>query len=127
MDKNYIELFKEIVSATEAAAEQVMEYDRAHEDVEGEKTATLMRDDYIALHDKISDENFDGVFSKNEYAKLLAGAYIVSNNLKDRVTSLQKVINGYENDIIPKLQLVMKEKTEEGMLRVSNEQFVLNI
>ena len=104
-----------------------MEYDRAHEDVEGEKTAALMRDDYIALHDKISDENFDGVFSKNEYAKLLAGAYIVSNNLKDRVTSLQKVINGYENDVIPKLQLVMKEKTEEDMLRVSNEQFVLNI
>ena len=89
MDKSYINVFKELARAAEVAAEQVKEYDHNNGDTKGEETATIMRDDYAKLFDKISAEE---TLTKNDYAKLLTAAYIVSNNLRDRISNLKKAI-----------------------------------
>ena len=127
MDKNYINLFIELTRATEVAAEQVMEYDKEKGDTKGFETAKLMRDDYAALHDKIKDKNFDGNLTKNEYAKLLAGAYIVKNNLQDKMTALKKAIQGYETDLIPKLTTIVEQgKTDEEAQKLANDNLIID-
>lgn len=113
MEKAYLDLFKELSHTAEIMAEQVAEYDRNNNDEQGEKTALVMRDDFGKLNDKLSAEDFDGTLTKTEYAKLMVGAYIVVNNLHDRVAALKKSIDGYENALIPKLQKILDVDEDE--------------
>ena len=76
MDKKYVTLFKDLAQATAASAEQVMDYDRSQNDEKGLKTATIMRDDYQKLADKINDVGDAYVPNKDEVAKLLVSAMI---------------------------------------------------
>jgi hypothetical protein len=123
MDKSYITLFKELTRAAEVAAEQVMEYDHLKGLAKEEETAKMMRDDYAQLHDKIEKGE---ILSKNDYAKLLAGAYIVSNNLRDRATALKKAIAGYETDLMPKLQAIVEgSTTDEEANKLANEKLII--
>lgn len=123
MDKKYVNLFSALTSATAVAAEQVMEYDEKNNDNEGYERAKTMRDDFQELHDKF-DEDFDGILTKAEYAKLLVGAYIVMNNLRDRVSILRKSIDGYEKDLIPKLQKIV-DASDEDIQKISEEILIL--
>lgn len=125
MDKKYIELFKELTRATAVIAEQVMDYDADQGDQKALETATTMRDDFQALYDKISAEDFDGKFEQNEYAKLLVATYIVANNLRDRMVALKASIDGYTTDIIPKLQTMVDAKPEDNLEELANKTFVL--
>ena len=111
MDKSYHNLFIELCHATEIAAEQVMEYDHNQGDSKGEEVAQLMRDDYIALGDKLKEEQ---ELEKADYTKLLAGAYIVSNNLNDKIINMQKAVRGYDTDLIPKLKDVIDNSTSNA-------------
>ena len=113
MNKNYIELFKEISHAAEIAAEHVMEYDIDIKDEKGFKTAEVMRNDYRALTERLSKDDIERI-DRQDYIKLLLGAMIVSQNLEDMVTKQQSTIKAYKNFIIPKLQRIMDEtKTDE--------------
>lgn len=125
MDKEYRNLFIELASAAAVAAERVMELDKKNNDEQGLKTATLMRDDYNALLDKIKNDNFTDIsLSRNEYAKLLTAALIVTNNLKDQIITMQKVIKGYETVVAPKLQRIINETaTNDEALTLANELF----
>lgn len=125
MHKKYIELFKELAHATEVSAEQVMEYDKSKNDEKGYETAQTMRNDFAALYDKIKNENFDGVLTKAEYAKLLVGCYIVVGNLQDRVEALRKAIAGYQSDLVPKLSKIIEAETDEAAQAAAEEQFVI--
>lgn len=126
MDKTYINLFRELTHATEIAAEQVMEYDHEKGDEKAEQTAKMMRDDYSKLYDKISSADFNGEFTKDEYAKLLAGAYIVVNNLRDRMAGMKKAIVGYETDLMPKLQSIIEQaKTDEEAKEMADKNFII--
>jgi len=123
MDKSYITLFKELTRAAEVAAEQVMEYDHLKGLAKEEETAKMMRDDYAQLHDKIEKGE---ILAKNDYAKLLAGAYIVSNNLRDRATALKKAIAGYETDLMPKLQAIVEgSTTDEEANKLADEKLII--
>ena len=123
MDKSYITLFKELTRAAEAAAEQVMEYDRQKGLTKEEETAKMMRDDYAQLHDKIENNS---PLTKNDYAKLLAGAYIVANNLRDRATALKKAIAGYETDLMPKLQAIVEgSANDEEANKLAEEKLIV--
>lgn len=84
-----------------------------------------MRDDYNALLDKIKNDNFTDIsLSRNEYAKLLTAALIVTNNLKDQIITMQKVIKGYETVVAPKLQRIINETTtNDEALTLANELF----
>lgn len=124
MDKNYIELFKEIARATELAAERVMQYDNNLKDNEGYKTAEVMREDYHALHERLSNDNIDTI-ERQDYIKLLLGSMIVTQNLEDMVTKQQTTIKAYKNFITPKLQRIMDEtKTNEEANTLAQKLFI---
>ena len=112
MDKKYLQLFTELAHAVETLSEQVMEYDRQKSDEKGEKTAQSMRDDYAKLYDKLRGDNV--VLTRSEYAKLLVAAYIVVNNIEDRIKGERKAIEGYKIDIIPKLSRINDETTNDA-------------
>ena len=122
MDKKYTTLFKELAHTVEILAEQVMEYDHNHNDADGEKNAQLMRDDFIALTNKLSDENV--TLERNDYIKLLTGVYIVVNNLQTKIGNLRKTIEGYQTNVGAKLQRIMNEtKTDDEANKLANELF----
>lgn len=119
MESKYIELFTALTRAVAVTAEQVMEYDHNKNDEEGYKTAETMRNDFEALHDKLSN-NFDGTLTKSEYAKLLVGSYIISNNIRDKMQVLKKSAEAYEKELIPKLQKIV-DAPEDSTQTVADE------
>lgn len=126
MDKKYIELFKELARATAVASEQVMDYDKEKGDEKAFETAKLMRDDFEALHTKISADTFDGELTKAEYAKMLVGCYVIVGNLQDRIVALQKAIAGYQTDIVPKLSKIIEADTEEAAQTLAKELLIIS-
>lgn len=116
MNKQYIELFKEVSNMASILAEQVMDFDKANNDDQGYSTASVMRDDYAELYDKLRDDAFDiKTLTKNDYIKLLAAAMIVASNIEDRITIQQKAVTGYRTILMPKLdQLITDGKELEG-------------
>lgn len=115
MNNNYITLFKEIAHNCEILSEQVMELDKKNNDKKGLNTATIMRDDYANLYDRLKAEDFDpSTLTRNDYAKILAATYITMSNLNDKISVLQKAVSGYMVDVLPKLMRVVEEtKTDE--------------
>ena len=119
MDEHYKQLMIEMCRSATVAAEQVMEYDRNHNDEKGEKVAETMRTDYQSLEDKLKNNE---ILAKNDFLKLIAAAYIVSGNIQDKVNAYEKVIKMYKLDIIPKLGRIVNEaNTEEEIQKLTHE------
>ena len=125
MNKKYVELFRDLAQAIAVTAEQVMEYDRSKEDEKGLETATLMRDDYQALHDRIEEAGDNYTLTKSDAAKLLVGAMIQTNQLQDRMNNLKKAMAGYQSDVIPKLQEMVDAENDEVVATLANEKFII--
>ena len=126
MHKKYIDLFRELAHATEVAAEQVMDYNKSKKDDKGYETAQTLRNDFAALYDKIKTEEFNGILTKADYARLLVGCYVTVGNLQDRIQALQKAVAGYQTDLIPKLDAVIAAENDEGAQAIAEEQFQIN-
>lgn len=125
MHKKYLELFKELTRATAVAAEQVMDYDKEKKDDKGFETAKTMRDDFEALHEKLTAESFDGNLTKAEYAKLLVGCYVIVGNLQDRIEALKKAIAGYQSDLVPKLSKIIEAENDAEAQKLANEHLIV--
>ena len=126
MDKKYVTLFKDLAQATAASAESVMDYDRSQNDEKGLKTATIMRDDYQKITDKIIDAGDAYVPNKDEVAKLLVGAMIQVNQIQDKINNLKKAMVGFQTNTIPKLQKILDEaKDDEDARNMANLSFIL--
>lgn len=125
MDKKYITLFKDLAQATAVTAETVMDYDREKEDTKGLETATMMRDDYQALANTITDAGDDYVPTKSDAAKLLVGTMIMANQLQTKIDNLKKAMAGYQNDLIPKLQAVVDAEDDEAVRKIVEEKFII--
>ena len=110
MDKRYIELFTLIAQTTANLAEQVMEEHEKNSEEKGRQTAETMRNDFLNLHDKLGT---DEVLNKADYARLLVGAIIVTNQLNARIENEQKALQGYKIDIIPKLDQINNADASE--------------
>lgn len=125
MDQTYITLFREIARAMEVTSEQAMEYNRGIKDEKGEQTAQIMRDDFSHLYDRFSSNDFNAdSITRAEYAKLLVGAYVVSQNIEQRIESEKKALRGYKIDIMPKLDRIMNEtKNDEQARQLANKIF----
>ena len=125
MHKKYLDLFTELTRATATAAEQVMDYDKTLEDEDGYEKAKALRDDFEKLNDKLTAEEFDGTLDKADFAKLLIGAYVITNNLRDKITILKKSIDGYEKDLMPKLQEII-DSNDEDVMDVANKILIID-
>lgn len=110
MDKRYIELFTLISQSVANLAEQVMNDHQDKGETKEQETAQIMRDDYISLHDKlIAGEDL----VKADFARLLVGAIIVTNQLDTRIKNEQKALDGYKLDVIPKLDRINSTEVDE--------------
>ena len=129
MDKVYIQLFSEIAHAVELTAEQVLENNLKENDADGEHAAVVMRDSYAKLYDKIRDDNFvESMLDRADYAKLLVGAFIVTQNLEQKIETEKKALQGYKIDTLPKLDRIMNEtKNDEEAKLLAKEIFNSNI
>lgn len=126
MDKKYIDLFKNLAQSTALSAEQVMEYDEKKGDKDALETAKIMRDNYEDLHTRIEAAQDEYILTKADAAKLIIGAYIVVNQLQDRIDTLRKAIAGYQTDLIPKLQdIVDNAENDEAAAKMANEKFII--
>ena len=115
----YITLFKEICSSAEILAEQVMELDQKNNDLEGYNVAQQMRQDYANLGDKIKSDDFQlDMLVKQDYLKLLAASYMITNNLLDKITSLKKAVSYYKTFLNAKLERVVNESNDEESLKI---------
>lgn len=103
MDKKYKELFGLITQTVSNLAERVMEEHEKNNEVEAGKTAEIMRNDFLDLHDKLDT---DEVLNKADYARLLVGTIIVVNSLESRIKNEQTALTGYKVDILPKLDQI---------------------
>ena len=103
MDKRYVELFTLIAQGTANIAEQVMEEHKKNNEEKGYQTAETMRNDFLDLHDKLGTNE---VLNKADYARLLVGTIIVTNQLNARIKNEQKALQEYKIDIIPKLDQI---------------------
>lgn len=128
MNQKYIELFREIAHNTEIMAERVMEYDKQKDDKEGLKTAETMRNDFSNLYDKIRADNFNSkTLTRAEWAKILVGSMIVTNNIEQQLENQRKALQGYKMDLIPKLNRIMEEtKTDEEATKLAENLFEIS-
>ena len=80
----------------------------------------MMRNDYQKLEDVLSEGKEPTYI---DYTKLLAAAYIVMNNIQDRINVEKSVVENYKMNIIPKLSRIMDETkdNEELMKSLSDE------
>ena len=110
MDKKYTELFTLISQSVSNLAEQVMNNHQENGEDKQQETAQTMRDDYLNLHDKLVNGE---ELNKADFARLLVGAIIVTNQLDARIKNEQKALDGYKIDIIPKLDRINNAQAEE--------------
>ena len=112
MDKGYIELFTLITQVSANLAEQVMKEHKKKNEEKGYKTAEMMRDDFLNLHDKLgTNETLD----KADYARLLVGTIIFTNQLEARIKKEQSALQSYKLDIIPKLDQINNAESSEAL------------
>jgi len=110
MTKEYIELFKILTHGAEVLAERVSDYDTKKGDKKNADMALNMRDNYKEIREKFEKEDFDSkTLTRADYAKLFICAYIVSQNLEAQLKQMEKALQGYRIDLIPKLNRVMEE------------------
>lgn len=110
MDNKYIELFGLVARTVSNLAEQVMEEHNKNNDETGEKNAETMRNDFLDLYYKLNDPN--AVLDKPDYARLLIGTIIVTNQLDARIKREEDALRGYKVDIIPKLDRINNAESD---------------
>lgn len=126
MDKTYITLLSELAHATELTSEQAMELNKKNNDLKGYGTAKTMRDNYSELYDKMRAKDFDSTtLTKNEYCQLAIGAIIMAEQLEKKIAAEQRVLQGYKQDTIPKLDRIINCKTDEEAVKLAEEIFQL--
>lgn len=126
MDKAYITLLSELARATELTTEQAMELNKKNNDLKGYGTAKTMRDNYSELYDRMRAKDFDSTtLTKNDYCQLTIGAIIMAEHLEKKIAAEQRVLRGYKEDIIPKLDQIINCKTDEEVVKLAEEIFQL--
>lgn len=110
MDKRYVELFTLISQSVANLAEQVMNDHQDKGETKEQETAQIMREDYMNLHDRLTAGED---LTKADFARLLVGAIIITNQLDARIKNEQKALDGYKIDVIPKLDRINNTDAEE--------------
>lgn len=126
MDKTYITLLSELARATELTSEQAMDLNKKSGDLKGYGTAKTMRDNYSELYDRMRAKDFDSTtLTKNDYCQLTIGAIIMAEQLEKKIAAEQRVLQGYKQDTIPKLDRIINCETDEEAVKLAEEIFQL--
>ena len=104
MNKKYIELFTLLANNLEITAEKAMKQNQKEGDLNAYKTSKEMRSRYARLHDLLRNEKVDYTLTSADYADLFIGAFLTIQQLKAQINQFQITLEGYENDIMPKLK-----------------------
>lgn len=128
MNEKYLELFRGVCQATEILAERVLDYSKTKNDEKTVETSEVMRQDYSSLHDRLRAEDFNPeTLTKSDFIKFYVGVLIVINNMQDQIDTLNKSINGYKIDVMPKLQQIVNgTENDEEARKLANELFQVN-
>lgn len=87
MDAKFIELFRQIAHSTSLLANRVSKSEYKNKTESSDKAATIIRDDYNELYQRLNDENFDSsTLTRQDYAKLLVGTSILVGNIENQIT-----------------------------------------
>jgi len=125
MDKKYMTLFKELAQSVAASAETVMDYDREKGDEKGLENATIMRDNFQELVNRIDVTEY--VISKADVAKFLIASTIITNQIQTKINALKTALAGYQTDLIPKLQDILDNaSSEEEVQKMAEEKFTIS-
>ena len=118
MNSKYIELFREIAHTTEILSERVHEMDYEGKNEDSQHAAEILRKDYGDLYDRMRKKDFDSsTLTRQDFIRLLVGTNIVIGNLSNQVKNLQNAINGYSTKIMPLLQKIYEETTDDESAR----------
>lgn len=128
MTDKYIILFKELAKNAELIAEQVADLNKKNNNNKGEETAFIMRNDFAKLADKINSKDFSPKdLTKAEYSRLFVAAFVYTNNLRTQMENFRKALQGYEVDLVPKLNRIITEcKTDEEVNELAEKLFTIS-
>lgn len=104
MNIKYKELFTLIAQTMETTAETAMEQNKKNNDLEAYKTSKEMRAKYARLHDLLASKTVDYKLEKNDFIDLAIGATVIMKQMNARLEQLRLSYEGYEKDLLPKLQ-----------------------
>lgn len=123
INNKYKTLFTIIAQTVEMTAETAMEYNKKENNLSSYKTAKDMRAKYGGLYDRLRLQK-DYELTKQDYIDLSIGTVIVTNYIEGKVKEQQEALRGYKEDLIPKLQEVIKV-SEEEVSSVADKLFTL--
>lgn len=110
MDKHFIDLFAKTAEGAKFISLRVK--DAPQVDKEAQAAAASMANIYQTLEDKIKT-NFSSL-TKDDFGRLLIGTAIVLQQAKIHLEAQEKVCKEYEEQILPRLNLIVKNcKTNE--------------
>lgn len=124
MDIRYKQLFTLLSQSIANLAEEVMNIHEKNNEEKEQHTAQIMRDDFLDVHDKLTN---DEQLTKSDFARLLVGAIIITNQLDSRIKNEQKALEGYKVDIIPKLDQINNAETAEAALELAEQLFAESV
>ena len=121
MNKRYQDLFQAIARNGALNAEKAIEVLEANNEKARERNILLdMRDKYNELEDKIVNGN---ELKFADYIQLYAGAMVSRNLLEKNIASLTKVLQEYDDNLIPKLKSVALEMDKDKWQELIEDYF----
>lgn len=121
MNKQYQDLFQAIARNGALNAEKAIEVLEANNEKSKEINILLdMRDKYNELEDKITNGD---ELNFADYIQLYAGAMVTRNIFEKNIASLTKVLQEYDNNLIPKLKSVALEMDKDKRQELIEDYF----
>lgn len=105
MDKQFSNLFLQVVTNCEVAAEESRDQDNP--------AAEELREKFGALRDKLTADP-NATLTRSEYLQILVGCMIVKNQLLTEILKYQETVQHYSMVVIPRLERIMNETKNDA-------------
>lgn len=113
MDAKYVKLFTEIARTISILSENVMDYNKEHNDEHGYEASETMHNEYTNLWHKLED-NPNITLTRAEYAKIYIGSLIIIEQIESRIEKDKIALAGYKSDMVPKLEQIMNQTKNDS-------------
>lgn len=113
MDAKYVKLFTEIARTISILSENVMDYNKEHNDEHGYEASETMRNEYTNLWHKLED-NPNITLTRAEYAKIYIGSLIIVEQIESKIEKDKIALAGYKSDMVPKLEQIMNQTKNDS-------------